>query len=232
MINTIEKAAQLRADVLDISVRNNQGHVAPSLSCLDILTVLHYTEVTNYLDDIILSKGHGCYALYAIWADMGTLHKEIWEDFKLPGCLEGYGSLGHGLPVAVGIAFANKKRKIPSHTWVIVGDGELQEGSNWEALSFMYHHDLKNITVIVDCNQLQAMDKIDNILRQNLWERFAGWGFDPDACDGHDHKALERSLKEKPTILLARCLKGKGVDYMEGKAEWHFKVPYDKSYQG
>jgi len=227
MTNTTEKANQLRADVLDISIKNNQGHVAPSLSCLDILTVLHYHTADPH-DTIILSKGHGCYGLYAIWADQGLLSKEKWEAFKISGCLEGYGSLGHGLPVAVGVAFANQQLKNKKHTWVIVGDGELQEGSNWEALSFMYHHKLKNITVIVDCNGFQAMDKIENILTQELPCRFLGWGFVVAECDGHDHKELRRSLDNKPEILLARCVKGKGVDYMEDKAEWHFKVPYDQ----
>jgi len=224
MTNTIKKADQLREDLLAVAIRNKQGHIAPSLSCLDILTVLYY-KIADMKDTIILSKGHGCYGLYAIWADLGLLPKEQWEKFDLPGCVHGYGSLGHGLPVAVGVAYANKRMKNDRHTWVVVGDGEMQEGSNWEALSFLFHHNLTNITVIVDYNGLQAMDKIKKILYQNLPYRFEGWGFKPYMCDAHNHIDLTRWLECRPTILLAKSIKGKGVDYMEGKAEWHFKCP-------
>lgn len=226
MTNTIEKVKQLRADVLDVSIRKNQGHVAPSLSCLDILTVLYY-KIADSKDTIILSKGHGCYGLYAIWADMGLLSKEKWKNFDLPGCLDGYGSLGHGLPVAVGVAFANKKLGNKAHTWVIAGDGELQEGSNWEALAFMYHHELDNITVIVDCNKLQAMDRVTNILAHDLTGRFNGWGFDTFECDGHDHTDLKTVLNKKPAIIIADTIKGKGVDFMENNSEWHYRVPHE-----
>jgi transketolase len=228
MINTTEKATQIKAEVLDVSIKNNQGHVAPSLSCLDILTVLHYHSA-DPADTIILSKGHGCYALYAIQADLQEIPLEQWETFKLPGCLDGYGSLGHGLPVAVGVAFANKELKNNKHTWVIVGDGELQEGSCWEALNFMQHHKLDNITVIVDCNGFQAMAKVNDVMRQDLSRRFDGWGFETWECDGHNHETLKYAFAEKPKIILANTIKGKGISYMENKAEWHYKVPYDKS---
>jgi transketolase len=194
------------------------------LSCLDILTVLYY-KIANLKDTIILSKGHGCYGLYAIWADTGFIPMERWHKFHLPGCLHGYGSLGHGLPLAVGTAFANARLRNDRHTWVIVGDGEMQEGSCWEALSFMFHHCLTNITVIVDCNGLQAMDKIENILYQSLPARIAGWGFQPYICDAHNHMDLTRWLEAKPLILLARSVKGYGVKYMEGRAEWHYRCP-------
>ena len=223
-MNTVVKADKLRAEVVRVATRNKQGHIAPSLSCLDILTVLHY-KVAKPQDTIILSKGHGCYGLYAIWADLGLLAKKKWENFDMPGCVDGYGSLGHGLPVAVGVAYANKKLGNDNHTWVIVGDGELQEGSNWEALSFMYHHQLTNISVIVDDNGLQAMDYVDKILYQNIFHRFKGWGFMVYHCDGHDHKQLYRWLDSKPMILVATTTKGKGVPYMENRAEWHFRCP-------
>lgn len=223
MINTTKKVDQLRAEILEVSIKHKQGHVAPSLSCLDILTVLYYYSAAPE-DTIILSKGHGCYGLYAIWADKGIIPREKWTNFDLPGCLEGYGSLGHGLPVAVGVAFANQKLGNEKHTWVIVGDGELQEGSNWEALSFMKHHNLNNITVIVDDNNLQAMDQINKILGHKLWERFKAWGFIGEVCNGHNHEAIKKFLSHKPAVLFAKCMKGKGVPYMENKAEWHFKI--------
>ena len=185
--------------------------------------MLHY-KIADPKDTIILSKGHGCYGLYAIWADLGLITREKWSKFDLPGCVDGYGSLGHGLPVAVGVAYANKKLCNGLHTWVIVGDGEMQEGSNWEALSFMYHHDLRNITVIIDDNGLQAMDRIDNVMHQILSNRLKGWGLNVYKCDGHNHAELE-GLKFKPQVLIAKTIKGYGVEYMENKAEWHFRCP-------
>ena len=223
-MNTIKKSNQLKAEILRVACKNKKGHIAPSLSCLDILTVLFY-KVADKKDTIILSKGHGCYGLYAIYADLGLLSKDKWERFELPGCVDGYGSLGHGLPVAVGAAFANKKLGNDKHVWVIVGDGEMQEGSMWEALSFMYHHNLTNITVIVDDNGLQAMDKVDHIIYQNLESRLQGWGFKVFQCDGHNHDELKTMLESKPLILLAKTIKGKGVKYMENDPKWHYRLP-------
>lgn len=224
MIDTIAKVNELRENILRVAIKNKAGHIAPSLSCLDILTILHY-EVADKQDTIILSKGHGCYGLYAIWADLGLLPKKKWENFDLPGCVDGYGSLGHGLPVAVGVAYANKRLGNDKHTWVIVGDGEMQEGSNWEALSFMYHHKLTNITVIIDENGLQAMDSVDAVLYQNIYGRLRGWGFMVNHCDGHMHPGIIRWLGSKPEILIVHTVKGKGVSYMENRAEWHFRCP-------
>ena len=223
-MDTEVKAELLRKEIVTVATLNRQGHIASSLSCLDILTVLYY-DIADKKDTIILSKGHGCYGLYAIWADIGLLDRAKWERFQLDGCLDGYGSLGHGLPIAVGIAFANKKMNKPYHTWVIVGDGELQEGSCWEALSFMYHHNLTNLTVIVDNNGLQAMDRTNRIMYANLTHRFRGWGFSPFYCNGHNHKELKKMLESKPLVLIAKTIKGKGIDYMENKAEWHYKYP-------
>ena len=207
-----------------MACKNGRGHIASSLSCLDILAVLHYEEHFKK-DTVILSKGHGCYGLYAIWADKGKISKKDWEGFNLSGCLEGFGSLGHGLPIAVGIAYGKKLSGKSGHVFCIVGDGEMQEGSNWEALSFLKHHGLINCTVIVDNNGLQAMDKVDNVLSQNLGARFAGWGFSPIDCDGHNYMELLAVLKAKPQVVIAKTIKGKGVDYMEGVAKWHYRLP-------
>jgi len=223
-MNTIRKADKLRKEILKVAIANQKGHIAPSLSCLDILTVLYY-DIADEKDTIILSKGHGCYGLYAIWADIGLLARDKWERFELSGCLDGYGSLGHGLPIAVGIAYANKVLRKPYHTWVIVGDGEMQEGSMWESLSFLYHHNLTNITIIVDNNGLQAMDRTKEILYANLYSRFQGWGFTPYISNGHSHKDLKKWLITKPIILIATTIKGKGVKYMEGIAKWHYRCP-------
>lgn len=228
-MNTDKIVDRLRKDILRVAIANNKGHIASSLSCLDILVMLYY-KIADKNDTIILSKGHGCYGLYAIWADLGLLDKGKWERFELSGCLDNYGSLGHGLPVAVGIAFANKRLGNDYHTWVIVGEGELQEGSCWEALSFMYHHMLTNITVIVDNNNLQAMDWIGNILYGDLFQRLQGWGFITSGCDGHSHKQLRKALADKPIILLAQTVKGKGIKCMENNPIFHYRVPNKDEY--
>jgi transketolase len=207
-----------------VACKNKKGHIAPSLSCLDILAVLYYEQVFAK-DKVILSKGHGCYGLYAILADLGRIEKTDWENFNLPGCLDGFGSLGHGLPIAVGNAFGNKLLGKKAHTFCIVGDGEMQEGSNWEALSFMHHHDLDNITVIVDNNGLQAMDRVENVLSHNLYNRFRGFGLSSITCDGHNYMELLAILKSRPHVVIANTIKGKGVDYMEGVAKWHYRLP-------
>jgi len=221
MRNSIE---ELRNEVMRVACKNKKGHIAPSLSCLDILDVLSY----DFKGRIILSKGHGCYGLYAIWAEKGLIPKKKWENFEFKGCLEGFGTLGHGLPIAVGIAFGNKLQGKDEHIWCVVGDGEMQEGSMWEALSFMYHHDLDNITVIVDHNRLQAMDFIDNVLCQNLYLRLSGWGFKVYSIDGHDHHQLIDAFSLKPQIIIAETLKGKGFKCMENKPKFHFRVPDGK----
>lgn len=200
----------IREKIVSEACKRNMGHIAPSLSCADIIQVIW----ENFpKDKLVISKGHGCYALYVLRGEWGT------------GCLEGFGSLGHGLPIAVGNAFGNKLLKNRTHTYCIVGDGEMQEGSMWEALNFMAHHQLDNITVIVDNNGLQAMDKIENVLSQNLGARLAGWGFSPIDCDGHNYMELLAVLKSKPQVVIAKTIKGKGVDYMEGVAKWHYRLP-------
>jgi len=222
-------ANRLRKDILRVAMANSKGHIAPSLSCLDILTVLYYDIINKQYDTVILSKGHGAYGLYAIWSDLGIIPKSQWEKFELDGCLTGYGSLGHGLPIAVGMAFGNKLQGKKGHIYCITGDGEWQEGSMWEALSFSYHHRLDNLTIIVDANGLQAMDWIDNILYQNLYQRFDRFGFLPIVIDGHNHRAIKKGLRTKSKIwqkiLIANTIKGKGIKCMQGKPEWHYRVP-------
>jgi transketolase len=225
-MNTQIVADKLRSEVMRVAFNNKKGHISSSLSCLDILTVLYY-KISEFNDRVILSKGHGCYGLYAIWMDKGIIDKSRWENFELSGCLEGFGSLGHGLPIAVGLAFGNKLLNKGGHVWCIAGDGEMQEGSMWEALSFMGHHQLKNITVIIDHNGLQAMDWIDNILSCNLYERLSGWGFSPELVDGHNHKKLEEVLSAKPRIVIADTIKGKGFKCMENIPKFHYRVPDD-----
>lgn len=217
----------LQQDIMRVACKNKKGHIAPSLSCLDILAVLMYEpEFKN--DTVILSKAHGCYGLYAIEADQGKISKEDWENFNLCGTYAGLGSLGHGLPIGVGIAFGKRLQNLPGHTFVIVGDGELQEGSNWEALSFMRHYALQNITVIVDNNGLQAIDPISDVVRQDLMAQFTGWGFIPIRIDGHDINEIAKALAYGPEIIIARTIKGHGFPALEHSAKFHYRLPTEE----
>jgi transketolase len=255
-----DKANYIRENVIDISVRNKAGHIAPSLSCVDILTALYY-KVMDYQeknplwegrDRLVFSKAHGCYALYAILADKGILPKKEWESFYTPessllGCMErrteygleaGCGSLGHGIPIATGIAFGAKLQGKKYHTFCVVGDGELQEGSAWEAIQFAVKHEVGSLTIVIDANRLQAMDFIINVLdkeTKDILSRLKGFGLSPIVCSGHDVNALARHLgeakkkvKNRPNVILAETIKGFGLKCMENVPKFHFRIPTDE----
>ena len=172
----------IRKDVVEISIKNGAGHLAPSLSSIEIVTALYY-RIMNLTKDpqwenrdrLVFSKAHGCYGVYAILADIGYLDKKDWETFYngsfLRGCIEqslphgieaSCGSLGHGLPQAVGMAYGAKVQNKSFRTYCVVGDGEMQEGSNWEAIQFAVKYQLSNLAVIIDQNGIQAMEPLDN----------------------------------------------------------------------
>jgi transketolase len=254
-----KKAHQIRKDVVDVTVRNGAGHIAPSLSCIDILTALYY-RVLNRRDDpqwelrdrLVFSKAHGCYGVYAILADIGYIRREDWESFYkgsfLSGCIErrpengieaGCGALGHGLPMAAGIAFAAKLQKRPYRTYCIVGDGEMQEGSNWEAIQFAVKHGLSSLTVIIDNNRLQAMDFLENILtpsgiKDDLQKKLRSFGCEVKTCNGHSMKGLVETLEgprkksAAPLVLVANTIKGYGLICMENIPKFHFRLPTEE----
>jgi len=255
-----QKADHIRNDVVGVAVRNKAGHIAPSLSCADILVALYYGAMSYKSEDplwegrdrLIFSKAHGCYALYSILADKGVLPKEEWENFyteksSLLGCMElevahgleaGCGSLGHGLPLAVGAAFGARLQKKKYHVFCIVGDGETQEGTTWEALQFAVKHKVDNLTIIVDMNGLQAMDFTVNVLdrtKDDLKKRLKGFGLSPVVCPGHDAVKLETVLcKSKsakngvPKVIIADTVKGFSLKCMENVPKFHFRIPTDK----
>jgi len=250
------KSNYIRKEVIDISVRNGAGHIAPSLSCVEILTALYYSVMTydqknpswDGRDRLIFSKAHGCYALYAILADIGIIPKSEWLNFYkgsgLSGCSErklsygieaGCGSLGHGLPIAVGTAFGARKLKMKYHVFCVVGDGELQEGTTWEAIQFAVKHELDNLTIVVDFNGLQAMDLLVNILdrtKMDLIGRLKGFGLSPKVCPGHNVQKLVTCLGAAktrrdlaPSVVVAKTVKGYGVRCMENVPKFHFRIP-------
>ena len=254
-----KKASQIRRDVIDVCVKNGAGHLAPSLSCLEILTALYYRTMNIYRspvnenrDRLVFSKAHGAYALYAILAYMGYVNRKDWLNFYkgsyLPGCIErnikhgmeaGCGSLGHGLPIATGIAFGAKLQNKKFRVYCNVGDGEMQEGSNWEAAQVAVKHRLSNLTVIVDNNKLQAMDFLDNILTlkgrtDDIKRKFMAFGFKAALCDGHSAVHVAKALKRiaaggnSPQVLIADTVKGYGLTCMENVPKFHFRLPTEK----
>jgi len=255
-----KKANEIRDQVIKVSIKNKAGHIAPSLSSVDILTALYY-DVMKYRpldplweerDRLVFSKGHGCYALYAILADKGIMPAKEWKTFytdssSLSGCIErrpkyGFeascGSLGHGLPIAVGVAFGAKLQNKKYHTFCVTGDGELQEGTTWEALQFAVKHEIRNLTVIIDSNRLQAMDFVTDVLDKEVHDnvkRIKGFGLSPVVCPGHDVWKLASLLRQarassgnKPNVIIAKTVKGFGLKCMENVPKFHFRIPNDE----
>lgn len=251
-----KKANEIRKQVVDIAVANHAGHIAPSLSTVDFLTTMYYGGIVNIRkedfanrDRVIFSKAHGCYALYAILADKGLLPKEEWEIFyngsSLSGCVErkedwgleaSCGALGHGLPMAVGLAYGAKLQGLLWKTFCIVGDGEMQEGSNWEALQFASKHKLDNLTIVVDYNRLQAMDftfqVLENIESRPFESKLEAFGCAVLNVSGHDitsqqvvFKHVTRSMSGMPMAVICHTIKGYGLKCMEEIPKFHFRVP-------
>jgi transketolase len=229
----------------------NASHIGSALSIADILAVL-YGGVMRYSaadpqwqerDRLILSKGHACVALYSALAEIGTFPKtdliDYGKDFswlmnhashKVPGVEFSTGALGHGLPVAVGKCLAARSVKSNWRTFVIVSDGEMDEGSNWEALMFAAHHRLDNLCVLIDYNKLQSLGSVaDTLGLEPLVSKLEAFGAAVVEIDGHDHPSLIAALKSfpngRPRVILAHTMKGKGVSFMENKVVWHYKSP-------
>jgi transketolase len=252
------KANEIRRDVVSRCVASGAGHIAPSLSCIDILVALYYSVLNRSADPqwelrdrMVFSKAHGCYGLYSILSDIGYCPNKEWETFYkgsvLTGCIERHleygieastGALGHGLPMATGIAFGAKLQGKTYRTYCIVGDGEMQEGSNWEALQLAVKKELSNLTIIIDANGLQAMDFLRDVLTvddvvDDLARKFTAFGCEVAVCDGHDPVAVVQQLSKwakttegiRPQVLVARTTKGYGLTCMENVCKFHFRIP-------
>jgi transketolase len=250
------KADAVRRSVVEVATRNGAGHIAPSLSCVDVLAALYYGVMRldrdprwEGRDRLVFSKGHGAYGLYAILADLGYIAESDWQTFYkgsfLAGCVErdvdhgleaGTGSLGHGLPLAAGIAWGQRMRGQQARTFCIVGDGEMQEGSCWEAVQVAVRHRLGRLVTIIDANGLQAMDRLDKVLTpegrsDDLRRKLEGFGMEVVDCDGHDLVQLvrvlgaERPATATPLAVLAHTVKGYGVKAIEGLPMFHFRIP-------
>lgn len=247
-----DQARSTRRSVVKMIAQAGQGHIGGDLSVTDILTTL-FASVLNLdpenpgwsdRDHFILSKGHCAASLYATLAATGYFPDSALLTFmaplsplnghpnrnKVPGVETNTGPLGHGLPVGVGVAIASKITKRTSRTFVVVGDGELQEGSNWEALMAGAHYQLDNLTLVVDRNRLQQGARTEETNGLDpLDAKFAAFGWEVREVDGHDYAALleafARPTSGKPVAIIANTIKGKGVSFMEDRVEWHHKVP-------
>jgi transketolase len=247
-----DMAADVRRTVVGMVDRAGLGHIGGDLSVTDILVTL-FGAVLDVdpadptqpdRDRFILSKGHCAGALYATLAHCGFFPRAELETFmaplsalnghpnrtKVPGVETNTGPLGHGFPVGVGCALAAKLRDLDYRTFVVLGDGELQEGSNWEAAMTAAHYDLDNLTAIVDRNRLQqGASTADTKELEPLPVKWAAFGFEVRVIDGHDFtqllEATQPSSTGKPVAVIANTVKGKGVSFMENRVEWHHKVP-------
>ena len=247
-----QRSKQLRKKIVDVLHHAGRGHVGPSMSLVEILRVL-YDSVLKYdsanprmpeRDRFILSKGHGCLALYVLLADKGFITEEELFSFcsfngllgghpttKTPGVEFATGSLGHGLPFAVGVAAALKMDKSKSLIFTVLGDGECGEGSVWEAAMSAARRKLSNLIAIVDYNKLQSYGPTEEVTG---FEPFAGkwesFGFAVREVNGHDVAALEKVFAElpfeqdKPSVVICHTIKGKGLPFAEGDPTWHHKT--------
>lgn len=225
-----ERARKLRRETLDLTVEINGGHLAPAFSIVEILVALD--EVLKEHDKFILSKGHGCLSFYIMLRHKGfdpaiSEHPDIQVEQGIE-CTTG--SLGHGLPIGVGMAFAKKFKKEQGRVYVLMSDGECQEGTTWESLLLASHHKLDNLTIIVDHNKLQALGRIDEILSLgNLNNKFMAFGCYVLEVDGHCPQeiieALEKKEVDKPKMIIAHTIKGKGLSFAENNPAWHNRLP-------
>ena len=247
-------ARQIRAKVIDLSYRAKTPHLGSSLSCVDILVAAYWGVLridprdpgNRDRDRLIFSKGHAATALYAALELRGFFSREYLETYakaggKLPehpcpGCAPGVevasGSLGHGLPLGLGIALAGKITNQGYRVYVIMSDGECNEGSVWEAAMFAPAHQLERLVAIIDYNRWQATGRSDEVTSLSpLKNKYEAFGWSSYDVDGHDIKALTEVLKNvpdgsgKPVAVVAHTTKGKGVSFMEDDNNWHYRIP-------
>lgn len=254
--STVELASAIRRDALKMVHHARASHVGSALSIADIVAVLYGAIMSldpgnprwEERDRFLLSKGHACVAVYAALAERGFFPRDdlltYGDDFsplmnhishKVPGVEFSTGALGHGLPFGVGKALAARQSGKTWRTFVLMSDGEWDEGSNWEAVLFAAHHHLDNLVAIIDANNLQSLDTVGNTLGlEPLSRKFEAFGWAVREVDGHDHAALTRELDSTPwqpgtpSILIARTTKGKGVSFMEDQVLWHYRNPSDE----
>lgn len=247
------RAVNIRKNILRIANKSKGPHTGTALSCVDILTVLYFSTLninnSPERDIFIMSKGHGAMALYSTLHEKGLLSSEDLFSYysnagKLPAHLDrdthefievSSGSLGHGLPMGLGFALARKKSGSESRVAVLMGDGEVQEGSVWEAAMLAPRLGLNNLLAIVDRNNLQGYGRPDELVQMEpLTDKFAAFGWETLRVDGHDHTAMKKAFahqSDKPLAVICDTIKGKGVSFMENEMKWHYFIVTDEHLQ-
>lgn len=259
-MDTEHMAGRIRRHIVNMTHRGNSSHVGSGLSISDILSVLYgHTmqldpEVPRFAerDRFILSKGHAGAAVYAALAERGFFPTERLKDHYqngsifsghvshkgVPGVELSTGSLGHGLSVGCGMALAAKKQSKTNGVFVVLSDGECDEGSNWEAILFAAHHKLGNLTVAVDYNKIQSLAAVsDTIGLEPFTDKWKAFGWHVADVDGHNHRALKtafdtaRAKPDQPSVVICNTIKGRGVSFMENSVLWHYRSPQGDEYE-
>jgi transketolase len=250
-----QRCRRMRRRILDISQSVSALHIAPAFSCLEILDTIYFGLMRRALDGsssdtFLLSKGHGAMAQYVELEELGVMSKADLDgycqphgrlgahpDYGLPGIEASTGSLGHGLPMALGICLAAKESGIQSTTYVVLSDGELMEGSNWEAILAAINLKVSDLIVFVDLNGFVSATPI-SVRHPNIMpvqDKFQAFGWDACLVDGHDQQALFEAAQAKhpdvPLAIVGKTVKGKGVSYMENQGIWHYRSPSPAEYR-
>lgn len=258
LMNLENLSKEIRKEILTMTYKSKGGHLGCSLGIVEILLALYF-KVLNInpkkpsletRDRFLLSKGHAAVALYAVLAKRGFFPESLLENClkdgsklaghvtlgSLPGIETTSGSLGHGLSIGIGMALAIEHENLPARVYVLIGDGECQEGSVWEGINFAGHHKINNLILILDNNNLQIMGHGTDILNSLPFEdKFKSFGWDVKSVDGHDISAILQALQSqtlvKPLVIIANTIKGEGISFMENKVEWHGKCPNEEEYK-
>ena len=255
--NSVALSRNIRKLTLEMVYKAKASHIGGALSMADLLAVL-YSDILNInpcnpnweqRDRFLLSKGHACTSLYATLALSDFFPFELLTEYgtdgtlllshtssKIPGVELSTGSLGHALPFGCGLALAAKRKNKDYRTFVLVSDGELDEGSNWEAILFSPQHKLDNLILIVDYNKIQSLGTVEQVINlESLSQKFEAFNWEVFEIDGHNHEQILETFKSmqinnKPKVVIAHTIKGKGIDFMENKLLWHYKSPTEKEF--
>jgi transketolase len=245
---TKQHSIRVKKRLLAMHHHSNVGHIGGNLSALDALLVLFH-DVLDDVDEFVLSKGHSAGALYAVLWSVGILNDDDLNTFhkddtllpahppanRIPRISFATGSLGHGLSLAAGLALAQKLKWQNRRVFCLTSDGEWQEGSIWEALIFSAHHNLSNLTVMIDHNKLQGFGTTNDVASMSpLWEKIKGFDVSISVIDGHDIDAIRAGLQKetsRPHFVFLKTVKGKGISFMENKMEWHYLPLSNEQYQ-
>ena len=255
-----EFATRVRGHVTRMTHHSRASHIGTSFSIVDVLTALYHGVLKvdpsrpewPDRDRFILSKGHGCAALYATLAELGFFPVDWLDTFyqngshlvghathtQVPGVEVSTGSLGHGLSIACGMALVAKRSDTENRVFALLSDGECDEGSTWEAVLFAGHHRLDNLVAIVDYNKIQSLGRVEEVLDlEPLADKWRAFRWEVREIDGHDFGEIESALGSvpvqpgKPTCIIAHTVKGKGVSFMEDRLLWHYRAPDDEEFQ-